>query len=515
MASTPTPTLACGARVRLHGLSSRGDLNNLVGTIEFYDESRGRYAVSVPEAGAAPLLLKGVNLMLDKVPSAPPPAAADEGAECDAILQASSFALLREKLQTLGTRPGTRTFSQAQSTVMGGTSRSRGIQAIVAVVRSGAFASEPAAVVQQACDALSTLCVSGEALRDAVRRADAATACVQVLRGEHGFEAVSAATGEVALAEEPVIVECGDQGVGDVDEAAPVSACDSVVAASPPLPSEQPVLIVARSACQTLTNLANGDVRCKQAVADADGAATLVAAMRAACDDERLVITCVGGLANIAGDAQCFVKVLQAGGVREVVGAMRRFSRSSPLLSADACLAIANFTASKGEGAVAVCEEGGVQAVIAAIRAHVPREPKVREWAAAALANLASNSAADVREMLIDEGAARAAVTILRACQASELRTQSFAVGGARPHLRRLRLMHATLRAALDGARRRICRLRLLHTTLRLARVCMTVQSGPTSGETPMDLRRRVLPGSSRRLSHAFSPPQATLQRHH
>ena len=53
--------LAKGATVRLHGLQARSELNDRVGTIVLYDESKKRYAVKLDDV-QAPILLKPANL---------------------------------------------------------------------------------------------------------------------------------------------------------------------------------------------------------------------------------------------------------------------------------------------------------------------------------------------------------------------------------------------------------------------------------------------------------------------
>ena len=61
---------------------------------------------------------------------------------------------------------------------------------------------------------------------------------------------------------------------------------------------------------------------------------------------------------------------------------------------------------------------GGLAALVSAAHAHGAAEPKVREWVGAALANLAGSAFAndDIHEKMIDGGAPKAAVAMLRAC---------------------------------------------------------------------------------------------------
>lgn len=87
----------------------------------------------------------------------------------------------------------------------------------------------------------------------------------------------------------------------------------------------------------------------------------------------------------------CVAQVLKVQGVALVVKALKKHGPTSGPFTADACLALANFAAGKGEGAEAVSDQGGIDALATALRAHGASEPRVREWACAAMANLASS----------------------------------------------------------------------------------------------------------------------------
>ncbi|KOO26362.1 hypothetical protein Ctob_005778 [Chrysochromulina tobinii] len=194
--------------------------------------------------------------------------------------------------------------------------------------------------------------------------------------------------------------------------------------------------LVPRAACHALTNLANGDMACKEAVAEAGGAAALVGTMKqfAQAEDDILAPIvcklCVGGLANIAaGDPKCMLAVLKTNSVVEVVRALKTFGPEWPELAADCCLALTNFAAGKGEGAEAVVDAGGVPALIATLKAFSAKAPRVREWGAAALANLASAKSPEITETLIETPAAiKAAVAAVEHAAPDEGRTLHFAV---------------------------------------------------------------------------------------
>lgn len=466
----PSTSLKPGDRVVLHGLTGRKDLNGCNGKVKGYEAAKERYAVLVESAvDDKPLLLKLANLKLADASSAPvvtttAAAAAASQIDFDALLAGVDFALLRTTLVAAAARPGAVSYAQHLKGAMPGGKTVLG--AIVALVQ--ASDGQRARVVQQACDALSKLCTSGVDMRHLVRGASAADALVDALRGAHGVHGVAdskrleagataraaaksaraakTASKAAAPAEEaPRIVDVTDDD-GVAEETPPdgkdnthakpqaVGGAAAEDAAGKPGgngdddgeddAAAADELLVTRAACHALTNLANGDLPCKQAVVAAGGAEAIAAVMKACGSDEAVSKICVGALANIAsGDAGCIRAMVDSGGVTAVIGAIRACTKGSALNLGDALLALANIACDKALGATAVADAGGVEALVAAVSAHARgNDPRMREWAGAALANLASAPAPDVREALIDGGAARAAANVMAACGEAECR---------------------------------------------------------------------------------------------
>jgi len=306
-------------------------------------------------------------------------------------------------------------------------------------------------LVQQACDALSKICTLGAPARSAVRRAGAADALVHAIRHLPTKTTSPPKRDKAVASAEPVVVDITDlnaeadstriDGSGstvalaspevDGGEATRTGAEDVQLGKGEARPAtDLDALTVSRAVCHALTNLANGDLACKLAVAEADGTAVITGAMRKWADDEMLLKISVGGLANIAGgDASCLQKVLKVQGVALVVKALKKHGPTSGPFTADACLALANFAAGKGEGAEAVSDQGGIDALATALRAHGASEPRVREWACAAMANLASSGSNDISDNLVDSTALRAVVGAMGHCAPTETKALDFAVG--------------------------------------------------------------------------------------
>ena len=455
-----------GERVRIEGLQARPELNGRYGKIKSYETTKARYAVDV-DGAKGPMLLKLCNLKIagDATDSADAMGAAtatgpmsvsgpggaggdasvytvnlvggadsersrdahnaeqEDNTDYDYVLADADFDALREHLLRASSRPGCAPMPGRRLSGIDGR-RSTIVRAIVEIVDGGT--GSESALLRAACDALSKICTAGPAARAAVRRAHAAEALVRLIR-EASAEAV---------------------------EKAPTAEVPSSLLRS----------------CHALTNLANGDLACKQAVARADGARVFVGAIdraiaRAAGEaagdgageasygmtggvaDEYVGLAklCAGGLANVgAGDDECVRAVLGAGGVRVVVLSLRRWGGVHAPLASDGCLCLANLSAAKGEAAEAVVDGGGLGVIAAVVRAHtaavhttatttrgattrgattrgatrrgattrgpapaMARESATaREWAAAALANLSSSGSAEVREALIESHAA-------------------------------------------------------------------------------------------------------------
>ena len=345
--------------VRIHGLQARPELNGLIGRVVNFEKTKGRYAVEIP-GHENKILLKLANLQLQSVEdlAAPPvapagivpskytinrgtaaPASAEDDAagdalDYDSLLAGIDFAVLRDQLLRAGTRPGCapmpgrllRKLPTDRSCLVG----------IVGILQRSSESSPE--LVQQACDAVSRLCTSGGGGRSASRRAGAAAALVYAAR--HPPPSRAAAALPTALEElTPAATTTGQQPMPPlplVDPPEPNTAAPA--AAGAPAPQPDPTL-VPRAACHALTNLANGDLACKQAVAIADGAATPVGTIRQYKADELVAKICVGGLANIAGgDAACMRRILDANAVPEVVRVLTTFGARWPDLAADSCL---------------------------------------------------------------------------------------------------------------------------------------------------------------------------------
>jgi hypothetical protein len=445
-----------GEAVRIHNLTGRPELNHRRGKVVSYVKAKGRYAVEVlPERDALQtglpnvMLFKLANLQLvsveDVAPLEPhsivlpqqhlspsrytdnrgagPPATAEDDAagdslDYDALLASIDFAMLRDHLLRAGSRPGCAPMPGRQLRQLPAhRSCLVGLVGILLRSRDG-----PATLVQQAADALSRICTFGAAGRSAVRRAGGAAALVHAVHNPPSA---------------PQLAEDGDAE----DESDAASLPPAPPTTHPEVPSLPPgskfdPTLVPRAACHALTNLANGDMACKEAVAEAGGAAALVGTMKqfAQAEDDILAPIvcklCVGGLANIAaGDSKCMLAVLKTNSVVEVVRALKTFGPEWPELAADCCLALTNFAAGKGEGAEAVVDAGGVPALIATLKAFSAKAPRVREWGAAALANLASAKSPEITETLIETPAAiKAAVAAVEHAAPDEGRTLHFAV---------------------------------------------------------------------------------------
>jgi hypothetical protein len=445
-----------GEAVRIHNLTGRPELNHRRGKVVSYVKAKGRYAVEVlPERDALQtglpnvMLFKLANLQLvsveDVAPLEPhsivlpqqhlspsrytdnrgagPPATAEDDAagdslDYDALLASIDFAMLRDHLLRAGSRPGCAPMPGRQLRQLPAhRSCLVGLVGILLRSRDG-----PATLVQQAADALSRICTFGAAGRSAVRRAGGAAALVHAVHNPPSA---------------PQLAEDGDAE----DESDAASLPPAPPTTHPEVPSLPPgskfdPTLVPRAACHALTNLANGDMACKEAVAEAGGAAALVGTMKqfAQAEDDILAPIvcklCVGGLANIAaGDPKCMLAVLKTNSVVEVVRALKTFGPEWPELAADCCLALTNFAAGKGEGAEAVVDAGGVPALIATLKAFSAKAPRVREWGAAALANLASAKSPEITETLIETPAAiKAAVAAVEHAAPDEGRTLHFAV---------------------------------------------------------------------------------------
>ena len=437
-----------GEAVRIHNLTGRPELNHRRGKVVSYAKAKGRYAVEVPGLPNV-MLFKLANLQLvsveDVAPLEPhnivlpqqhlspsrytdnrgagPPATAEDDAagdslDYDALLASVDFAMLRDHLLRAGSRPGCapmpgrllRQLPAHRSCLVG-------LIGILLRSRDG-----PATLVQQAADALSRICTFGAAGRSAVRRAGGAAALVHAVQNPPSA---------------PQLAEDGDAE----DESDAASLPPAPPTTHPEVPSLPPgskfdPTLVPRAACHALTNLANGDMACKEAVAEAGGAAALVGTMKqfAQAEDDILAPIvcklCVGGLANIAaGDSKCMRAVLKTNSVVEVVRALKTFGPEWPELAADCCLALTNFAAGKGEGAEAVVDAGGVPALIATLKAFSAKAPRVREWGAAALANLASAKSPEITETLIETPAAiKAAVAAVEHAAPDEGRTLHFGI---------------------------------------------------------------------------------------
>lgn len=469
-------------QVRIHGLLARPELNGLVGRVLMYESSKQRYAVELP-GQENKILLKLANLQLTTVEDvAPPvaevgiapskytanrgtaaPATAEDDAagdvlDYDTLLAGVDFAALRDQLLRAGSRPGCAPMpGRLLRKLPADRSCLVGIVSILQRSKEG-----PPELVQQACDALSRLCTTGAAGRSAVRRSGAAPALVHAVRNPPPAAAPEPATATAAAAKADVTAAGTDAGLptapppppsaaagegpsATASETAAASNASSAATTRANTPAGLTVseavfernrnrhdpTLVPRAACHALTNLANGDLACKDAVASNDGAAALVGTLKGWEKDELIAKLCVGGLANIAGgDANCVKAVLKAKAVQEVLRVLKQFGSQWPDLAADCCLALANFAAGKGDGAAAVVDHGGVPALVAALKVHCASAPRVREWGAAALANLASAKDDDITETLVETPAAiRAAVSALEHAAPSEGRTLHFAIG--------------------------------------------------------------------------------------
>jgi hypothetical protein len=391
-----------GEAVRIHNLTGRPELNHRRGKVVSYVKAKGRYAVEVlPERDALQtglpnvMLFKLANLQLvsveDVAPLEPhsivlpqqhlspsrytdnrgagPPATAEDDAagdslDYDALLASIDFAMLRDHLLRAGSRPGCAPMPGRQLRQLPAhRSCLVGLVGILLRSRDG-----PATLVQQAADALSRICTFGAAGRSAVRRAGGAAALVHAVHNPPSA---------------PQLAEDGDAE----DESDAASLPPAPPTTHPEVPSLPPgskfdPTLVPRAACHALTNLANGDMACKEAVAEAGGAAALVGTMKqfAQAEDDILAPIvcklCVGGLANIAaGDPKCMLAVLKTNSVVEVVRALKTFGPEWPELAADCCLALTNFAAGKGEGAEAVVDAGGKSAARARVGRRRARQP--------------------------------------------------------------------------------------------------------------------------------------------
>ena len=306
--------------MRLHGLQSKPERNGTLGRVLSFDVARGRYAVECVDDGAK-LLLRDSNLLLvggaegvhpgteHTVTSAavgnPKPADAaaaaanaaiddDDSVDYDATLTGVDFALLRDQLLRATSRPGCasmpgRPLPRGRSCLVG----------IISVLQRSTDEVPP--LVQQACDALSKICTLGAPARSAVRRAGAADALVHAIRHLPTKTTSPPKRDKAVASAEPVVVDITDlnaeadstriDGSGstvalaspevDGGEATRTGAEDVQLGKGEARPAtDLDALTVSRAVCHALTNLANGDLACKLAVAEADGTAVITGAMR-------------------------------------------------------------------------------------------------------------------------------------------------------------------------------------------------------------------------------------------
>lgn len=457
-----------GEAVRIYNLTGRPELNHRRGKVVSYAKAKGRYAVEVPGLPNV-MLFKLANLQLVSVEDVAPfephnivlpqqhlspsrytdnrgatPATAEDDAtgdslDYDALLASVDFAMLRDHLLRAGSRPGCapmpgrllRQLPAHRSCLVG-------LIGILLRSRDG-----PATLVQQAADALSRICTFGAAGRSAVRRAGGAAALVHAVHnppsapqlaedGDAEDESDAAGLPPAPPTTQPEVPSLPPGSLAPMTTSTGLTSNKAIGRTD----SKFDPTLVPRAACHALTNLANGDMGCKEAVAEAGGAAALVGTMKqfAQAEDDILAPIvcklCVGGLANIAaGDSKCMRAVLKTNSVVEVVRALKTFGPEWPELAADCCLALTNFAAGKGEGAEAVVDAGGVPALIATLKAFSAKAPRVREWGAAALANLASAKSPEITETLIETPAAiKAAVAAVEHAAPDEGRTLHFGI---------------------------------------------------------------------------------------
>ena len=457
-----------GEAVRIYNLTGRPELNHRRGKVVSYAKAKGRYAVEVPGLPNV-MLFKLANLQLVSVEDVAPlephnivlpqqhlspsrytdnrgqsPATAEDDAagdslDYDALLASVDFAMLRDHLLRAGSRPGCapmpgrllRQLPAHRSCLVG-------LIGILLRSRDG-----PATLVQQAADALSRICTFGAAGRSAVRRAGGAAALVHAVHnppsapqlaedGDAEDESDAAGLPPAPPTTQPEVPSLPPGSLAPMTTSTGLTSNKAIGRTD----SKFDPTLVPRAACHALTNLANGDMACKEAVAEAGGAAALVGTMKqfAQAEDDILAPIvcklCVGGLANIAaGDSKCMRAVLKTNSVVEVVRALKTFGPEWPELAADCCLALTNFAAGKGEGAEAVVDAGGVPALIATLKAYSAKAPRVREWGAAALANLASAKSPEITETLIETPAAiKAAVAAVEHAAPDEGRTLHFGI---------------------------------------------------------------------------------------
>ena len=237
------------------------------------------------------------------------------------------------------------------------------------------------------------------------------------------------------------------------DLSPPPAAMAAAAAGAPEVKEDGDPLLVTRAVCHALTNIANGDPTCKQAVVAAGGARLLATALKQAKETRArepagtagvlqawtMTNVCVGGLANVAGgDASCVKALVESGAVvllveitndmaKEVAAAAHSGAGWGPVRLGDACLAFANLACERSIGAPAVVDAGGIAAVAAAMKACGQWDPKVREWTAATISNLTASESDEIREGVLDGGGARVAATILKACDPTEHRALKFA----------------------------------------------------------------------------------------
>ena len=456
-----------GEAVRIYNLTGRPELNHRRGKVVSYAKAKGRYAVEVPGLPNV-MLFKLANLQLVSVEDVAPlephnivlpqqhlsPSrytdnrgtrttaeddAAGDSLDYDALLASVDFAMLRDHLLRAGSRPGCapmpgrllRQLPAHRSCLVG-------LIGILLRSRDG-----PATLVQQAADALSRICTFGAAGRSAVRRAGGAAALVHAVHnppsapqlaedGDAEDESDAAGLPPAPPTTQPEVPSLPPGSLAPMTTSTGLTSNKAIGRTD----SKFDPTLVPRAACHALTNLANGDMACKEAVAEAGGAAALVGTMKqfAQAEDDILAPIvcklCVGGLANIAaGDSKCMRAVLKTNSVVEVVRALKTFGPEWPELAADCCLALTNFAAGKGEGAEAVVDAGGVPALIATLKAFSAKAPRVREWGAAALANLASAKSPEITETLIETPAAiKAAVAAVEHAAPDEGRTLHFGI---------------------------------------------------------------------------------------
>lgn len=176
---------------------------------------------------------------------------------------------------------------------------------------------------------------------------------------------------------------------------------------------------VQHKGCWALRNIALGVAAVQQAVVVSGGAVAAVAALRSEhAADLALATEACAALANMTGgDAGCQAAVLGAGAANAIVACMSRehaptevsSGASAPTaaslcaLQAQGCAALGNLAGGDADAQGAVIDAGGAKAVVSALRAFRKAEG-VQRGGRAALANMAYGQEA-LREAVIAAGA--------------------------------------------------------------------------------------------------------------